>query len=132
MNQEKAQGDINGATIYFCPKRLWGQYALRKATIEVANQKVTTKINGYSKLKLNAGEANILCYGNYLGKCGKSQETFYFQDGCNYLVDYRSPLLIFMAGKIQIHSTDDNIETELISKVKKRKITNGSERIFSC
>lgn len=113
------------ATVYFCPKRVWGQFILRKATIEIASQKMPTKINSFSKLEIAPGETDVLCYANYLGKCGKAKLRFMFESGKTYVVNYRSPLIVFMAGKLNIQPANPSIEAELNSRKKGKMLKWG-------
>lgn len=109
------------ATIYFCPKRIPGQWILRKSSIEVENKTISTKINRFSKIEVDEGEQNFECYCNYFGKTGLIKDKYKFEGGKNYILNYRSPLIVFMKGKLSIVLGDLNTEEEILNKQKRRK-----------
>lgn len=116
--QPAGSAPSGNAVVYFCPNRKFGQFLLRKATIEISNQIVTTKVKKASKLIISPGKTDIFCYGNYLGKCGKVQKSFVFESGTAYIVKCRSPLVVFMSGKLVIRPVEPKEEEKLLRKCK--------------
>lgn len=104
----------NKSFIYFRPRKHFGQWLLRKATIAIDSQKVTTKIKETVKLEVSSKTAEVSCYSNYLGKTGIATQSFTFESGKSYIVDYQSPLLVFSKGKISINTAEPSIEEKFL------------------
>ena len=90
------------ATVRFVPKKYFGQWMLRKATIELCGRKETIKIKQSAEFQVDAAEVSITCYGNYFGKIGRARKVASLQAGKTYEVRYHTPLLIFIPGKLEI------------------------------
>ncbi len=121
--QNDCTNDEN-AVIYFYPHKIFGQITVNKATIEIHNNKVTTKINNYSRIEIPSGETDLICFANYFGECGKVQQSFCFEGGKTYMVEFFTPLMMFMSGKLDIQAVQPNIENELPIRVEKQKKIN--------
>ena len=88
--------------VYFLPKKVFGQFLVRKATLEIDGKTLKTKFKKAVKLELAPGETEIFCYANYLGKSGKAMLTHNFEKGKTYLIKYHCPIIVFFAGKIEV------------------------------
>jgi hypothetical protein len=89
-------------TIIFLPKKVFGQWMARKATIVADRKSYTTKFGKKVEFQLNGGTKTLYMYANYLGETCQLKVAHNFETGKKYLVRYRTPLLVFMNGKAKI------------------------------
>jgi len=94
MNQE--------CTIRFLPRKVFGQWLLRKAAIEIGGNTYKTKIKKPIEFTVQAGSHNVLAYGAYLDQSCKAQMIYNFEPGKQYLIRYKTRVLVFLKGKIKI------------------------------
>lgn len=112
--------EASKAVLYFYPKRVFGQFLLRKAVIEVDGLTETGKIKKYKRLDVHCGNQEVQVYGKYFGKMGLSSCTYNFEAGKTYEIVWKSPALIFMKGKLKISVVSDEKKLKkLAAKAKK-------------
>ena len=88
--------------IRFLPRKIFGQWMLRKAAIDIGGGTYMTKIKRPVDFSIRAGSYNVLTYGMYLGQSCKARLIHTFEPGRQYLIRYKSSLFIFQRGKIKI------------------------------
>ena len=91
------------ATISFTPKKTFGQWMLRSATLEVNHVPYKVKIGKTIDICVTPGMTDLICYGNYLGKMGTVHISEVFEAGKRYEVRYKAPMLVFLSGKLSVH-----------------------------
>ena len=89
-------------TIIFLPKKIFGQWMARKATIVADRKSYTTKFGKRVEFQLNSGTKTLYMYANYMGETCQLKVTRNFETGKKYLVRYRISLFVFMNGKAKI------------------------------
>ena len=108
--------------VYFRPKKIFGQWLLRRATMVIDSQQITTKIKRIEKIEVPSKTSEVSCYCNYLGKTGIARQSYAFESGKSYVVDYRSPLIVLMSGKMSIKNAESNIEEQMLKQNNKNPV----------
>jgi hypothetical protein len=88
--------------IRFIPKKVFGQWMVRRGTIEVDNLVYTTKFKKPVDFSIQAGTHNLFGYLNYCVKSCKVKTTYLFEPGKQYLIRYKSRFIVFLRGKIKV------------------------------
>ena len=101
MNQE--------CSIRFLPRKVFGQWMLRKAAIDIDGNTHTTKIKKPIDFTIRSGAHNVLAYGAFFGKSCKAQFTHNFEPGKQYLIRYKTRVFTFTKGKIKIEEYPDGV-----------------------
>jgi hypothetical protein len=104
-----------GVVVYFRAKKVFGQYTLRKAFIDIDNTSNMVKIKKYIMLNVSPGTHTVSAYAKTLfGKACNSETTFSFEDGKTYEINWKSRVLVFLKGKLTINELTD---TAYINKI---------------
>ena len=89
-------------TVRFLPKKIFGQWMVRKATIIANGKECTTKFRKPIDFEISSGHQTLTGFMNYMGRAGKFSITYNFEPEKKYLIKYRTPLLVFFDGKVKI------------------------------
>lgn len=88
--------------IRFLPRKVLGQWMLRKAAIEIGGNKYITRIKRPIDFMIYPGSHNIVAYGASFGKSCMVKITYDFEPGKQYVIRFKSRIFVLLKGKIKI------------------------------
>lgn len=98
--QTQAQVQVGTATINFTAKKVMGQFLVSSATLEVNGVPYQTKFNQPISVQAPAGNVQIECYLNYMGKSGVAQTSVALAPNQTYQLEYKSPMVVTGSGTL--------------------------------
>jgi len=103
QNSARLKQETQECAIRFLPRKIFGQYLLRKAAIVIDGSNIyKTKIKKPLDFTVQSGSHSVLAYGDFMGQSCKTQATYNFDPGKQYLIRYKSSVFVFLKGKIKI------------------------------
>lgn len=98
----QAQQQSATATLVFLAKKVMGQLLVSTVTIEVNGVPYQTGFNQPINILAPAGNVQIVCYLNYMGKSGTAQMYVTLAPNQSYQLEYKSPMVITASGTLNI------------------------------
>ncbi len=90
------------SSIIFLAKKMPGQFLVSSATIAINGVSYQAKFNQPIVLQAPAGNVQIDCYLNYMGKSGAAQAVVFLQPNQSYQVEYKSPMVVSSSGTLNV------------------------------
>ncbi len=90
-------------TVFFRPKKIFGQSMLKTATLEINNSAYTVKFGKEEAFQLPAGNYDFECYSNYMGKKMHASGQLSLKAGEKYEIKYKTNAVVFLAGKVSVN-----------------------------
>ena len=103
--QAPIQTQAGTATLSFLAKKVPGQFLVSSVTVGVNGTLYQAEFNQPINILAPAGNVQIDCYLNYMGKSGNAQIFVTLEPNKTYQLEYKSPIVMTSKGDLSIIAT---------------------------